>query len=422
MYVASSGSNRLMRFTASGVYVDDFVPAGSGGMSDPYRMEFGPDGDLYVSALATNQILRFGMESEAVFTVSLPAPIASPVSVNFTTGNGSATSGSDYAATSGTVTFAPGVTSKTIRVPVLDDAVYEGNETFVVNLSNPVGGVIVDGQGVGTIVDNDLPPTKFYVADDNSTNKTFEYAANGTAIENYAVNSGNTTPRGAASTVAGDKVWVVDANKNVYVYNTSGSLLGSWSAGSLAANADVQGITTNGTDVWIIDAKGDKVYRYVGAASRLSGSQTAVSSFSLNGSNTDPTDLVTDGTSIWVVNNSSTDKVFKYTVSGTLQGSWTISGAGGSPTGITIDPSSVSNIWIVDSATDRVYQFDAAASRTSGSQTPSTSFALAAGNTNPQGIADPPVRGSSSLSSFDSALLSVVGELNDLLAVGKKRK
>jgi hypothetical protein len=45
---------------------------------------------------------------------------------------------------------------------------------------------------------------------------------------------------------------------------------------------------------------------------------------------------------------------------------------------------------MVDNATDRVYQFTAAATRTSGSQSPAASFALAAGNTNPQGIADPP--------------------------------
>src|SRR5437763_932049 len=69
---------------------------------------------------------------------------------------------------------------------------------------------------------------------------------------------------------------------NVYVYNTSGGLLGSWAAGSLPVNADVQGITTNGADIWIVDAKSDKVYRYASAASRLSGSQSAASSFSLN--------------------------------------------------------------------------------------------------------------------------------------------
>jgi hypothetical protein len=59
-------------------------------------------------------------------------------------------------------------------------------------------------------------------------------------------------------------VWVVDNNRNVYVYNTSGGLLGSWTAGSLANNAQPTGIATNGTDVWIVDAKSDKVFRYAG--------------------------------------------------------------------------------------------------------------------------------------------------------------
>jgi hypothetical protein len=75
---------------------------------------------------------------------------------------------------------------------------------------------------------------------------------------------------------------------------------------------------------------------------------------------------------------------------GSLLGSWTIDSANSTPTGITIDPANVSDIWIVDSGTDRVYQYTGAASRTSGSQSAATSFALSAGNTNPQGIADPP--------------------------------
>jgi hypothetical protein len=99
---------------------------------------------------------------------------------------------------------------------------------------------------------------------------------------------------------------------------------------------------------------------------------------------------VTDGASLWVVNDATTDKVFKYTAAGSLLGSWTIGSANSSPTGITIDPANVSDIWIVDNGSDRVYQYTAAASRTTGSQSPATSFALAAGNTNPQGIADPP--------------------------------
>ena len=77
-----------------------------------------------------------------------------------------------------------------------------------------------------------------------------------------------------------------------------------------------------------------------------------------------------------------------------MLGSWTISTSGASsPTGITLDPSNPQHLWIVDNGTDRVYQYDYAVSRTSGSQAASTNFALAAGNTNPQGIADPPASG-----------------------------
>jgi len=239
--------------------------------------------------------------------------------------------------------------------------------------------------------DNDVPSTKFYVVDDASSNRTFEYGANGSTVENYSLNSGNATPRGAASTVAGDKVWVVDANRNVYVYNNSGVLLGSWSAGSLASNATIEGITTNGTDIWLVDARQDRVFRYAGAASRLSGSQNATSNFALNSGNVSPKDLVTDGANIWVVNDSTTDRVFKYSMTGALVGSWTIDTVNSAPTGITIDPSGASqSIWIVDNGTDRVYEYTDSRSRHSGSQSTLISFALAAGNANPQGIADPP--------------------------------
>ena len=178
----------------------------------------------------------------------------------------------------------------------------------------------------------------------------------------------------------------------MYVYDNSGGLLGSWTAGTLSTKATVEGIATNGTDVWIVDANSDKVYKYTGAATRLSGSQNAASSFNLNSGNKSPKDIVTNGVNLWIVDDSTTDKVFKYTVAGSLVNSWTISTAGAtSPTGITIDPANVSNIWIVDSGTDRVYQYNAAATFANGSShAADVTFALALGNTNPQGIADPP--------------------------------
>ncbi len=251
------------------------------------------------------------------------------------------------------------------------------------------------------------PATKFYVVDDAAANQTFEYGAVGASNGASGLNSGNAAPRGAASTAAGDRVWVIDANRKVFVYDINGNLLGSWTAGSMALNATPEGIATNGTDVWIVDSKSDKVFKYTGAASRTSGSQNASSSFNLNSGNRDAKDIVTDGASLWVVNDSTTDKVFKYSVAGSLQGSWTITGAGSRPTGITIDPTNVSGVWIVDSGTDRVYEFTAAAGRTSGSQAAAASFALAAGNTNPQGIADPPPSGATQSRLVSSPALPV---------------
>ena len=286
--------------------------------------------------------------------------------------------------------------AQTVTVTGVNDAVIDGNIAYTIVLGLATS-ADPDFNGLNptdvsvTNTDNDIPPTKFYVVNDASQNQTYEYSASGGLVESYSLNSGNTAPRGAASTIAGDKTWVVDANRKVYVYNTSGGLLGSWTAGTLASNATVEGIATNGTDVWIVDARSDKVYKYTGAATRLSGSQNATSSFSLNSGNTSPKDIVTDGTSL--CGSSTTARPTRCSST-----RWRHAGrqlddqtpARPSPTGITIDPSNVSNIWIVDSGTDRVYQYDSAASRTSGSQSPSTSFALAAGNTNPQGIADPP--------------------------------
>jgi hypothetical protein len=97
---------------------------------------------------------------------------------------------------------------------------------------------------------------------------------------------------------------------------------------------------------------------------------------------------VTDGGSLWTVNDSSpTDKVFRYSLTGSLQGSWTIDTANKTPTGITFDPLNAADMWIVDSGTDRAYQYTRASTRTSGSQIADGNFVLATANGNAQGIA-----------------------------------
>ena len=90
------------------------------------------------------------------FQVSISGPYPLPVSVDFTTQDGSASSGNDYIATSGTLTFSPGELIQTVTVQVVGDTQYESNEYFFVDLSNPVNASVGDGTGYGTIENDDV--------------------------------------------------------------------------------------------------------------------------------------------------------------------------------------------------------------------------------------------------------------------------
>jgi virginiamycin B lyase len=90
------------------------------------------------------------------FTASLDRPQSGPVTVDFTTGPGTATAPSDYAANAGTLSFAPGDTSETVTVQVNGDATVEANEAFNLSLANATGNAtIADGQAAGTILNDD---------------------------------------------------------------------------------------------------------------------------------------------------------------------------------------------------------------------------------------------------------------------------
>ena len=96
-----------------------------------------------------------GAGASVAFTVSLSSAATGAVTVDYATADGSAAAGADYTATSGTLTFAAGETAKTVSVPVLDDAVDEGEETFTLRLSNATGARIADGEATGTIANDD---------------------------------------------------------------------------------------------------------------------------------------------------------------------------------------------------------------------------------------------------------------------------
>jgi subtilisin family serine protease len=114
------------------------------------------------TGLVVSDTVVFENAGSARFSVSLMNPSTSTVTVRFATANGTARAGrsADYLATSGTLTFAPGETVKTVNVTINNDKMAESNETFFLNLSNATGTTIQDSQGLGVIQDDDSATTK----------------------------------------------------------------------------------------------------------------------------------------------------------------------------------------------------------------------------------------------------------------------
>ena len=96
-----------------------------------------------------------GTDETLDFAVTLSRAASATVAVAYATADGTATAGADYTRTSGTLTFAPGETATTVRVPVLDDAHDEGEETLTLRLSAASGAVLADGTATGTIENSD---------------------------------------------------------------------------------------------------------------------------------------------------------------------------------------------------------------------------------------------------------------------------
>jgi chitinase len=138
-----------------------------------------------------------------VFDVTLSHPTVTTVSVGYATSDGTATAGSDYLATSGTLTVTPGVTATTVSVAVLGDVLAEGNESFTLALSAPTNATLGDGEATGMILDDEGDP--FISVSDASTAEgdvgstkmvfdvTLSHAAMVTVTVGYATSDGTAT-------------------------------------------------------------------------------------------------------------------------------------------------------------------------------------------------------------------------------------
>lgn len=116
-----------------------------------------PPPSLSINDVAINE--GNGGTTNAVFSVSLSAPSGKTITVGYATANGTATSGADYTAVSGTLTFTAGTLTQPVTVPIIGDLTDEVDETYFVNLSGATNATIADSQGLGTIFDDDATPT-----------------------------------------------------------------------------------------------------------------------------------------------------------------------------------------------------------------------------------------------------------------------
>lgn len=139
------------------------------------------------------------------FTVSR-TQTSTPGSVTVSTSNGTATGGTDYVAIAGqVVSFGVNESSKSVNVVVNGETSLESDETFFVNLSAPVNGVIFKGVGIGTILDDDSVTENFEGETNNSKNfsqNSFSFSATGSLL--ISQNGGTVAGPGTLDTRVGD--------------------------------------------------------------------------------------------------------------------------------------------------------------------------------------------------------------------------
>ena len=134
--------------------------------------------DVPRAAIADTEVLE--NRGPARFTVTLTHPSTQPITIAYNTAPDTAdtaTATADYTAASGTLAFPPGAVRRSFTVPVADDSVAEPDETFTVEIRNPVNADIIDGAATATILDDDGLP-RFSIsptaANENGSALTFK--------------------------------------------------------------------------------------------------------------------------------------------------------------------------------------------------------------------------------------------------------
>ena len=155
-------------YSAAGTYQATLTVTDSSNASTsstPVTINVNPQPSISVANVSQNE--GNSGTTNLVFVAKLSAISTHDVTVAYATADGTATAGSDYTATSGTLkipantdctTNPTGNVACQIDVPVIGDTIYENDETFMLNLSNPTGATLANTSATGTIVNDDQPP------------------------------------------------------------------------------------------------------------------------------------------------------------------------------------------------------------------------------------------------------------------------
>ncbi|MEB3189407.1 MAG: Calx-beta domain-containing protein, partial [Snowella sp.] len=168
LYNPNNGA-ALSTATATGTITNDDLPS----------INLSPNGQTVVEGLTSPQNLSY--------TVNLSGSSTQTITVQYSTVNGTALAGSDYTATTGTLTFNPGVTTQTISIPILNDSVNEANETFTLKLASPTNAILGGTATVTTTITDTLSASTTTTLPANVENLTLT----GSSVINGTGNTGN---------------------------------------------------------------------------------------------------------------------------------------------------------------------------------------------------------------------------------------
>ncbi|ABA23249.1 Na-Ca exchanger/integrin-beta4 [Trichormus variabilis ATCC 29413] len=150
------------------------------------------------------------------YTVTLSQASSQIITVQYATANGTATAGSDYTSTTGTLTFNPGETSKVINIPILNDSVNEANETFTLRLTSPTNATLGTTNTVTTTITDTLSASVTTTLPTNVENLTLT----GTAAINGTGNAGNNVLTGNS----GNNILSGGAGNDTYAFVANAAL------------------------------------------------------------------------------------------------------------------------------------------------------------------------------------------------------